>query len=87
MIEFLSRPIPRAIIAVTFVLVLAAIGYYVVRRVRDEMDEEEPSANEMLAEFRRMHRAGKLSEFEFRRVKQTLGEKLQEEIKDAKRDG
>ena len=85
--EFLATPLAQAIIYGTILLILAVIGYYAARKVRDGMDEEDPSANDWLSEFRRLHRTGKMSELEFRRVKRTLGEKLQEEIRDSSSDG
>ncbi len=87
MSEFLATPIARIVLSITAVLVAAAVGYYAVRKVREGMESGEPSANDWLTEFRRLHRTGKLSEFEFRRVKKTLGDKLQEEVRDSSSDG
>ncbi len=79
MTEFLTTSAARVVLSLTALAILIAIGYYIVRKVRDSIDEEDPTANDWLAEFRRLHRSGKMSEFEFRRVKKTLGEQLRQE--------
>ncbi len=87
MSEFLTTPAARVVLSLTAIAILVAIGYYIVRKFRDSMESEEPTANDWLAEFRRLHQAGKMSELEFRWVKKTLGEKLQQETRDSSSDG
>lgn len=87
MVEFLTTPAARVVLSLTAMAILIAIGYYVVRKFRDSMESEEPTANDWLTEFRRLHQAGKMSELEFRWVKKTLGEKLQQETRDSSSDG
>lgn len=79
MTEFLTTSAARVVLSLTALAILVAIGYYIVRKVRDSIDEEDPTANDWLSEFRQLHQSGKMSEFEFRRVKKTLGEQLRQE--------
>ena len=81
MLEFLKSPLPFSIIFVSLLLIATTIVYYLAKKVRAEMELKDPTANDHLSDFRRLHQDGKISEREFRRVKRTLTEKLQEELK------
>jgi hypothetical protein len=65
--------------------VLAAVllfGSYGIRKIRAALIQKEPSAEELLSKFGEWHRRGELSDAEFRTIKTTLAERLQEESKD-----
>jgi uncharacterized membrane protein len=81
--EFLTTPLARAVISVAVLLVLLAVGYYLVKSFRDRIDEDRQSSSELLTNFREMHHEGDISEAEFRTIKTVLGRQLQEELKDS----
>ena len=78
--EFLTTPTAKAVIWVAVLLIVMAVGYYLVRRFRDRADDDRQTASELLTNFREMHQEGDISETEFRTIKTVLGEKLQEEL-------
>ncbi len=82
MLEFLSTPLAKEVISVAILLIILAVGYYLVRRFRECIDDDRQTANDWLTNFREMHHEGDISEAEFRTIKTVLGQKLQEEIKD-----
>ena len=84
--EFLTTSIASAVLWVAVLLVMLAVGYYVVRRFRDRSDDDRQTASDLLTNFREMHQEGDISEMEFRTIKTVLGRKLQEELKDAEGD-
>jgi uncharacterized membrane protein len=87
--EFLSTPLAKAVISVAILLVMLAVGYYLVRRFRDRIDDDRQTTSDLLTNFREMHHEGDISEAEFRTIKTVLGQKLQEEmeIKDTENEG
>jgi uncharacterized membrane protein len=84
--EFLTTPIARAVLWISVLLIMLAVGYYLVRRFRDRIDDDRPTASELLTNFREMRQEGDISEAEFRTIKTVLGRKLQDELKDAEGD-
>lgn len=85
--EFLRSTPVQAVIWVTILLALSAVGAYVIQRLRQSGSQSTPSANELLTNFRTMHDGGKLSPTEFRQVKTVLGQSLQEEVKSDDTEG
>jgi len=85
--EFLSTPLAKAVISVAILLVILAVGYYLVRRFRDRIDDDRQTTSDWLTNFREMHHEGDISEAEFRTIKTVLGQKLQEEIRDTEDEG
>lgn len=81
--EFLATPIAKVVLWMSVLLVLLVMGYYLVRRFRDRIGDDHPTASDLLTNFREMHREGDISEAEFRTIRTVLGRKLQEELKDA----
>ena len=81
--EFLTLPAAMAVLWVSILLVMLAVGYYLVRRFRDRTDDDRQTASDLLTNFREMHQEGDISETEFRTIKTVLGRKLQDELKDA----
>ncbi len=82
MIEFFNEPVVQLILWVSVLSVLVAIAVYVSLRIRAESVQKEPVASEMLSKFRELRGQGDLSEEEFRTIKTTLAEQLQQELKD-----
>lgn len=85
--EFLTTPAAKAVLWVAVLLVLMAVGYFLVRRYRDRSDDDRQTASDLLTNFREMHHEGDISEREFRTIKTVLGPKLQTEMDDLERDG
>ena len=85
--EFLRTTPAQAVIWVTVLLLLAAVGIYVVHLFRGDTAEPKISANEMLTDFRQLHDGGELSATEFRKIKSVLGDKLQDELDDVDQAG
>jgi flagellar biosynthesis/type III secretory pathway M-ring protein FliF/YscJ len=77
MSDFLARPITQVVLWMAALMVLMAIGYSIVRRFRDRIDEDVQAPNEWLDNFREMHAEGDISEGEFRKVKKVLDAKVQ----------
>jgi uncharacterized membrane protein len=84
--EFLSTTTAKAVLWVSVLLVMLAVGYYLVRRFRDRSDDDRQTASDLLTNFREMHHEGDISETEFRTIKTVLGQQLQEELKDTESD-
>ena len=80
--EFLSTPLAKAVISVAVLLVILAVGYYLMRRFRDRIDDDRLTTSDWLTNFREMHHEGDITEAEFRTIKTVLGQKLQEELRD-----
>jgi len=89
MLEFLRSTPAQATIWGTALLVLCLIGFYIVKRVRDRVDSEGPSASDLLSGFRGLREEGNITPQEFRQIKAVLGTKLQQRprAKDAEGDG
>ena len=85
--EFLRSTPVQAVIWVTVLLALSAVGIYVIQRLRRFGSQSSPSANELLNGFRTMHDGGKLSPTEFRQVKTVLGQSLQQDVKSDDTEG
>jgi len=85
MIEFLQDPIAQLILWAALLAVFTAVAVYLVGKFRGEAlqdEQQERTANELLAKFRELHCRGGLSDAEFRTIKTKLAGRLQEELKD-----
>ncbi len=82
MIEFIEDPVVQLVIWLSVFSALVAVGAYVIMRIRAEAVQNEPVASELLSKFRELRGQGDLSEEEFRTIKTTLAEQLQDELKD-----
>jgi hypothetical protein len=78
--EFLLTTPAQAVIWTTVLLLLVAVGGYVVGSFRGRDDQDHPSANELLTKFRDLHHQGDIDDSEFRTIKTVLGAKLQQEL-------
>ena len=74
--------VQQLIICAAILAILVAVGSYVVGKVRKGAVQKEPPASELLTKFREMHSRGQLSDEEFRTIKTTLTERLQDELKE-----
>ncbi|HUT12279.1 MAG TPA: hypothetical protein VMY42_17410 [Thermoguttaceae bacterium] len=61
--------------------VLVVTLVYVIGKLRAEPAQQEPTAGELLSNFRELHSWGGLSDEEFRTIKTTLAVQFQEELK------
>jgi hypothetical protein len=72
----------QLIVYAAVLAILVAVGVYVVVKVRKDPVQKEPPASELMTKFREMHSRGVLSDEEFRTIKTTLTERLQNELKE-----
>ncbi len=84
--EFLTTTTAKAVLWVAVLMVMLTVGYYMLRRFRDRIDDDRQTASDLLTNFREMHHEGDISETEFRTIKTVLGRKLQEELKEPSSD-
>jgi len=78
--EFLLSTPAQATIWTAVLLILIVAGWYVAGRFRDRSDDNQPTASDLLTNFRELHHQGDINDAEFRTIKTVLGEKLQEEL-------
>jgi uncharacterized membrane protein len=78
--ELLQTSYARLVIWAAILAILSVVGYYVVRRFRDESEDNETSS-EMLTKFQDSRVRGELNEAEFRTIKTILAERMQAELK------
>ena len=81
MLEFLTTPVAQAVIFMAVLMMMSVVGYYVVRRFRDQSGQDVPTREELLCNYREMHVRGELSPGEFRDIKTVLAPSVQAEIK------
>jgi hypothetical protein len=85
--DFLRSSTAQLTLGVAAVAILAAIGIYVVGRVKSSFREDGITTNELLTNFRDLHSQGELTDGEYRTIKATLSARLQEELKDSGKEG
>ncbi|HEV7280015.1 MAG TPA: hypothetical protein VGN57_07355 [Pirellulaceae bacterium] len=78
--EFLQTPLARLILAGTVLAILALIAWWFIKGMREEMQDEGPSAGDLLDQFRDLRDQGELSPEEFKKIKTRLGGQLREEV-------
>lgn len=83
MLEFLHTPVAQSVLWFTILVVLVAIGAFVVAKFRDRAVGSAPASSDLLSSFREMEQQGDLTEAEFRTIKTKLGATLQDSITDA----
>jgi uncharacterized membrane protein len=72
----------EVIIWASICAIFVAVALYVIGKVRGLSAQQEPTAHEMLSNFRELHSKGELSDAEFREIKTKLAARLQDELKD-----
>lgn len=85
--EFLQTPLARLVLAGTALAVLALIAWWFIKGMREEMQDEGPSAGDLLDQFRDLRDQGELSPEEFKKIKSRLGGQLREEVTKAPANG
>ncbi|MBN1912712.1 MAG: hypothetical protein JW818_23520 [Pirellulales bacterium] len=63
------------------VFVLSIVAGRVITKIRAEPLQKEPGPAELLAKFSESHMRGELSDGEYREIKTTLAQRLQDELK------
>ena len=85
--EFLSSTPAQLVIWLTGLAILTAIGFFLVQKYRDRIDEDQPGTNDLLTKFGELHDEGDIDEKEYRKIKLVLGSKLQQELNDDGEEG
>lgn len=85
--EFLQTPLARLVLAGTVLAILALIAWWFIKGMREEMQDEGPSAGDLLDQFRDLRDQGELSPEEFKKIKSRLGGQLREEATKAPATG
>ena len=80
--EFFASPLTQITILLAVLAVLVAAGVYIVGRFRGGSEKDQPTASELMTNFRELHSQGDLSEQEYRNIKTLLAERLQNELRD-----
>ncbi len=80
MIEFFDHPIFQAALLFIAMFVLTALGVEVARRFRDSSANDMPDSSKIMANFRKLHAQGGLSDEEFRTIKTKLAAELKPEL-------
>ena len=76
-----QAPVEQLVLWLALLATLIAVVVYVIGKLRAEAAQQEPTASELISKFRESHSKGELSDAEFRTIKTTLAEQLQEELK------
>jgi len=76
MTELLTSSAAQWIFGIAGTAILIAIAYYVIGRIKEEINEEIPTQEENLVEFDRMRNEGYLENDEFQEVKKNLAPKI-----------
>ena len=77
--QFMQTPGARAVLLVAIMLTLSVIGWYAVRRFRDQISGDGDTTYH-LTKFREMEQQGVLSDAEFRTIKTVLGSHVSDEL-------
>ena len=77
MMEFLLQPIPQVVIWSTVLVIVILTSIYVVKKFRDQIDEDMPGPIEHMSFFREIYDEGDITETEFRTIKTVLSEQLE----------
>jgi hypothetical protein len=78
--QFLLSTPAQIVIWLTVLVILVAIGGYIVGNFRGRSSHVQLSANDLLTNFREMHHRGDIADVEFRNIKTVLAVKLQEQL-------
>jgi len=78
--DFLSTPTAQSILLVAVLMVMMAVSFYALRRLRDQINKDRSPTSERLTNYREMHQRGDISDAEYRTIKGLLAEELQEEL-------
>ena len=87
MLEYLQSTQAQAIIWVAALLVLCAIGAYVVMQFRNRESGGRNTPNDLLTDFRELKDEGDISRKEFQKIKFVLAPRIQDELKSSDAEG
>jgi uncharacterized membrane protein len=87
MVELLQENEARTIILLAVLVMLCAVGFYVIGRVRGTIRKSDQISNDLFMNFRELHSRGKLTDEEYRTIKAKLATRLQEELKEKEQKG
>jgi len=82
MVGFLEQRWADFAIWVAVFGVAAPVLVYVLKKIRTEPAQQEPTASQLMSKFRDLHSKGHLSDAEFRTIKTQLAARIIEELKD-----
>ena len=74
--ELLTGSAAQWVFGISGTAILIAVAYYVIGRLKEDINEEIPTSAENLIEFDRMRREGHLENNEFQEVKKNLAPKI-----------
>jgi len=74
--ELLTSSAAQWVFGISGTAILIAIAYYVIGRIKEDINEEIPTQEENLVEFDRMRREGHLENDEFQQVKKNLAPQI-----------
>jgi uncharacterized membrane protein len=80
MSDFVRHPLFLASCWFAVIFALLALAVALLRRFRGGTDDDQPSANDMLAKFRDLHARGGLSDDEYRTIKTKLATQVEAEL-------
>jgi len=83
MIAKKELPVLEIVMLVGVMAAVIAVGILVVRKFRDQLDENQEPPLGSLSNFREMHERGDLSDDEYRTIKTALAGRLEHETKDS----
>ena len=86
-VEVFASPWLNLMVSLAILAVLVAVAWYVIPKIRSDPSQKEPGADELMANFRKMHERGELSEAEFRTIRTTLAGQYREKLNDTDEKG
>jgi hypothetical protein len=86
LLDTLGTPAGKVISGLAAVAMLCAAAAYAIGKIRGQVRESDPGANEFMTNFRELHSQGDLSDEEYRTIKAMLASRLQEQLKAPPKD-
>lgn len=80
--EFLDSKLAERTLPFVGLVLLVALGYVVVEKMRKKLREEGQTASNHMTNFRELHERGELSDEEYRTIKATLAARMQAQLKE-----
>lgn len=78
--DVLTDPIGQTVIVVAIGFALFTVGIYILAKIRPKSIQSEPKTEDLLRKFSESHREGELDDQEYRNIKTSLNDRLQEEL-------
>ena len=86
-VAFLDEREGRFIFWFGVMTVVCLIGGFIIGKMRNKLRETDAGANDLMTNFRELHSRGDLSDEEYRTIKTSLKERLQQELKGTDKHG